>query len=301
MSRLYWPQLVALSAIWGSSYLFIKVAVGHVAPSVVTDGRLLLAAPVLFAFVAARDGARAAAAAVWDARRVAATLGIVNIVIPYMLVAWGEQHVTSGVAAIANSSVPIFVALLALRYSASERVTGWRLVGLFVGLGGVAVLAGIRPEGGWRAVAGTLAVVLASLAYAGANLYAQRRIGAAGGTVLAAASVAVGAIVLLPVALVQLPAHAPGWRAAGSVLALGLVGTGLAQLIFYRMLGQHGASRATLVSYLIPVFALAYGIAVLGEGVTAPEGIGLALILAGVALGSGVVRMRGGAAAPQAP
>ena len=102
-------------------------------------------------------------------------LGVTNMAFPFVLIAWGEKHIDSGVAAIANATVPIFVALLAIRFNPSERVRGWRLVGVALGLVGVGVLAGLHPQGGWWGVAGTLAVVVASLSYASANLYAQHR------------------------------------------------------------------------------------------------------------------------------
>lgn len=300
MTRSYTPSLFLLSAIWGSSYLFIKVGVRDLSPPLLVELRLVLAALVLVGFLCVRGGVRAATAELWAARREGVALGIVNVALPFTLIAWGELHIASGVAAIANASVPIFVALLAPLLVPNERASGLRLAGVFVGLAGVAVLAGVDPRGGWPAVAGTLAVVAASLAYGWSNLFAQRRM-AAGGPAMAAASMVVGLVVLLPFALAQLPAHAPGWQPLGSVVALGVLGTGVAQLVLYRMLRLHGSSRTTLVSYLIPGFAVAYGIGFLGEPLTAPELAGLALILAGVALGAGVLRPPGRAAATQAP
>jgi drug/metabolite transporter (DMT)-like permease len=117
--------------------------------------------------------------------------------VPFLLISWGETHVDSGVAAVANASVPIFVALLALRFAASERARGLRLVGLAVGLTGVAVVAGVHPAGGLWAVAGALAVVLASLFYAISSLYIQRSL-VVGGLELATASVLCGAAAISP-------------------------------------------------------------------------------------------------------
>jgi len=217
-------------------------------------------------------------------------LGVVNAAIPFTLIAWGETHVDSGVAAVANSSVPIFVAILAVWFVPSERSTGWRLVGVALGLVGVAVLAGVHPAGGWLGAAGTGAIVVASISYAAANLYAGRRM-ATGPAVLAATSMISAFVVLLPFALLSLPAHAPNWKSLGSGVALGLLGTALAQILSYRMIRSYGSSRSVLVAYMLPAFALLYGAVFLSEPLTWQKLVGLATILGGVALGSGAVRL----------
>ena len=139
-------------------------------------------------------------------------------------------------------------------------------------------------------MAGTLAVVLASLLYAGGGIYGQKRLSRAAGPALAAASIVAAAVFTLPFSLLQLPHHAPGWKSLGSAAALGVLGTGAAQLVLFRMLRLHGAARTSLVTYLLPPTALFYGAVFLGEPITAAEAGGLALILLGVALGSGLLR-----------
>jgi len=228
-------------------------------------------------------------------------LGVINAAIPFTLIAWGEKHVDSGVAAVANSSVPIFVAILAVWFVPSERSTGWRLVGVALGLVGVAVLAGVHPAGGWLGAAGTGAIVVASISYAAANLYAGRRMATTGPAVLAATSMISAAVVLLPFALLSLPSHAPGWRSLGSAVALGLLGTALAQILSYRMLRIYGSSRAVLVAYMLPAFALLYGALFLSEPLTWQKLVGLATILGGVALGSGALRLPGRTPMAQTP
>jgi drug/metabolite transporter (DMT)-like permease len=252
--------------------------------------RLLIAAAILLTFLALRIGTRTAFIQVAGAWREGIVFGVINGALPFTLIAWGEKHVDSGVAAIANASVPIFVAILALKFKPSERASGLKLVGILVGLGGVGVLAGVRPEGGWWAVVGTLAVVAASFSYAAGGLYGQHVVGRVGGPVIAAASMLYGGFVLLPFALVQLPDHAPGWKAIGSVLGLTIAGTAVAQLILFRMLRLFGAARLSLVTYLLPVTALIYGALILDEPIRASALAGLALILGGVALGSGFWR-----------
>ena len=212
MTRSYAPLLFFLAAIWGASYLFIKVGVRDFEPSFFMDMRLWIGGLLLFAFLAVREGGREALVAVRSTWREGLIFGTINGALPFTLIAWGETHIDSGVAAIANASVPIFVAILAIRFKPSERSSGLRLAGIIVGLVGVGVLAGVDPSGGAWAVIGTLAVVLASFSYACGGLYGQRAVGHQPGPVLATSSMLYGALVLLPLALFQLPDHAPDWK-----------------------------------------------------------------------------------------
>jgi drug/metabolite transporter (DMT)-like permease len=283
VSRSYLPPLLILSAIWGSSYMFIKVGLRDFSSAALVDVRLLLAAIVLVSVVVARGGT----ARLRPAAKPGAVVGTIGMALPFLLITWGETHVDSGVAAVANSSVPIFVALLAIWFAPSERSGGVRVAGLAIGLAGVAVVVGIHPAGGWWAVVGTLAVVVASLFYAISSLFIQRRLGV-GGAELAATSVLWGFVVLLPFALADLPDHL-GWKPLGAVVALGVVATGVATLIVNRLIADHGPARTMLVNYVLPGFALVYGITLLGEPLTAAELGGLALILVGVTLAAGLV------------
>jgi drug/metabolite transporter (DMT)-like permease len=290
MTRSYGFLLFVLAAVWGASYLFIKVAVRDLEPTVLVTLRLLIAAVPLTAFLALRYGTRSALAQIGGAWREGLAFGLINGVVPFTLISWGEKHIDSSIAAIANASVPIFVALLAIKFRPSERSRGLKLVGIFLGLAGVGVLAGVHPEGGWWSVAGTLAVVAASLSYAAGGLYGQYTVGRVPGPVVATASMVYGGLVLLPFALAQLPSHFPGWKAVGSLLALSLAGTAFAQLILFRVLALYGAARLSLVTYLLPVTALVYGALILDEPMRFSALGGLGLILGGVALGSGVWR-----------
>jgi drug/metabolite transporter (DMT)-like permease len=301
VTRSYVCGLSFLAAVWGASYLFIKVAVDEIEPAPMMFFRTAIAAVLLLPFVLARAGAREGAAQLARAWRPGLVLGLVNAAIPFTLIAWGEKHIDSGVAAIANATVPLFVVLLAIRYSPSERVAGGRLGGILLGLVGVGVLAGAQPGGGWWAIAGTMAVVLASLSYAVGGLYGAAQTEATAGPVLATASMVGGAFVLLPLAVVQLPDHLPGWEALASVAALAIGGTAVAQLVLFRMLRLHGSARTSLVTYLMPPTALAYGALLLDEPITAAAIAGLALILPGVALGSGAVRAARREPVTQAP
>jgi drug/metabolite transporter (DMT)-like permease len=291
VTRSYIWGISFLAAVWGASYLFIKVAVEEIEPAPMMFFRMVLAVLLLVPFLLVREGAREGAAKLRRAWRPGLVLGVVNAAVPFTLIAWGEKHIDSGIAAIANATVPLFVVLLAIRFMPSERATGPRLAGILLGLVGVAVLSGAQAGGGAWAVAGTLAVVLASLSYAVGSLYGAARTEDIAGPVLATASMIGGAIVLLPLALAQLPADLPGWEALASVAALAVGATALGQLVLFRMLRLHGSSRTSLVTYLLPPTALLYGVVLLDEPVTVAALVGLALILPGVALGSGALRV----------
>ena len=297
----YWPMILLLAAVWGASYLFIKVAVDEIAPAPMMAVRTLIAAAVLLGYVAWRFGAARAREELWAARRHLLVLGLLNAAIPFWLIAWGEQHIDSGLAAVVQASVPIFNALLVLRFLPHERLSRTRALGLAIGIAGVVVVTGIHPEGGWWAIAGAFAVVLSSIAYASAGVYGQKAVSGTPGPVLAAGSMLVGGLVLTPFALFQLPDAVPSWEATASVLTLALAGTALAQLVLFRVLALHGSSRLSLVTYLMPGFALVYGTVFLDEVLTASMLGGLALILGGVALASGAVRLRRGATVPVRP
>lgn len=287
----YAPLLVALAATWGASYLFIKVGVdGGFSPAALMAARTLIAAVTLTAYLGATTGWRKMLVDLRAAWRPALVLGALNAAIPFWFVAWGETHIESGVAAIAQATVPLCSLLIGLPFLPHERIGPARIGGVVLGLAGVAVLAGIHPHGGWPAVAGTLAIVVASVSYASAGIYGQLRVRGTAGPVLATGSMIAGFVVLLPLALVQFPASVPTRGAFASLLALGLLGTAAAQLVLFRILALYGARRLSLVTYLMPGFALFYGALVLHEHVRALTIAGLALILLGVALGSGVLR-----------
>lgn len=293
MTRRYLPLVLLLAAIWGASYLFIKVGVRDFKPATLMDARLVIAFVPLFAFLAlTRGGPRRAAGELVGVWREGLVLGLISAAVPFTLVAWGETHIDSGVAGVAQASVPVFTTLLAVRFLPSERAAGLRLVGIGIGLVGVGVLTGVDPGSGWWAVAGTLAVVLSSLSYAAGGLFGQSRTRSVPGPVLATATVLYGGILLLPWGLIDLPATAPGWKSVGSLLALALLGTAFAQLLLFHVLRLHGASKMSLVTYLMPPFAVFYGATILGEPVRWAAIGGLALILLGVAIGSGSVVLR---------
>jgi drug/metabolite transporter (DMT)-like permease len=289
VSRRYPVMLLALAAIWGASFLFIKVGVRELTPATLIVGRLGLAALTLGALIPAAVGTRETRRQLRENWAWLTVLALVNTAIPFWLLSWGETRIDSGLASILQASVPIFNALIAFVAFREVRVTGARLVGVAVGFVGVALLVGAQPEG---KVLGALAVVGMAFCYGVGGLLTGRYLREVRPIVVALASTSIATLVWLPVGVVEAPHHAPGWKVIGSVVALGIPGTALAYLLFFALITGAGAAYTSLVTYLIPPIALAYGAIFLGERFGAAAFGGLALILAGVALGTGGIRLR---------
>jgi drug/metabolite transporter (DMT)-like permease len=282
-------MLIALALIWGASFLFIKVAVRELTPATLILGRLGLAALTLALIVPFAVGTRETARQVRESWGWLVAVALVNTAIPFWLLSWGETRIDSGLASIIQASVPIFNALIAFVAFREVRVTGMPLVGVFIGFVGVALLVGAQPEG--KAL-GALAVVGMAFCYGVGGLLTGRYLKPVQPIVVGLASTAVAALVWLPVGVAEAPSHMPGWKTIGSVVALGIPGTALAYLLFFGLITGAGAAYASLVTYLIPPIALAYGAFFLDERFGAAALGGLALILAGVALGTGAVGPR---------
>jgi len=281
-------MLFALAALWGASFMFIKIGVRELHPFTLVGFRMTLGALTLVPIVLATVGARRALTELRAVAGPLAVTGLINSAIPILAITWAETRIDSGLTAIIQASAPLFTALLALRFSRDEQVRGARLVGLFVGFAGVAFLVGGKPSG--ELVAG-VAVVFSAFCYAAAGIYAGRRLKGVSPLVTAFGTLSVAALATLPIGLIQLPHHMTGWKVTASVLTLGIAGTGFAYILYYGLLSGAGASRAILITYLVPLFAVVYGAVLLGEPVTAATVGGLALVLTGVALGTGAVRL----------
>jgi drug/metabolite transporter (DMT)-like permease len=281
-------MLVALALMWGASFMFIKVADRQLAPATLIMGRLGLAAVTLALIVPFTVGTGEAVAALRAHAGWLVTIALVNTALPFWLLSWGETRIDSGLASIIQASVPIFNALIAFAFFHEVRVTGLRLVGVAVGFVGVGLLVGAEPSG---KVLGALAVVGMALCYAIGGLLTGRHLRTVPPIVIALASTSIATVAALPAGIVQAPHTTPGWKEIGSVVALGVPGTALAYLLFFGLITGAGAAYAALVTYLIPPMALAYGAVFLGERFGASAFGGLALVLAGVALGTGMVRL----------
>lgn len=285
--RSYWPLILLLAAMWGASYLFIKVAVEDIPPAAMTELRVLLAGLLLLSYLVWRMGAGRAVRELRMAWRPCVVLGVINGAVPMALVAWGETHIDSSVAGIAQSTVPLFTFVLAAKFLPHEAVGLVRLAGVALGFLGVALLAGFPSESGWWAVAGTLAVVLSSLSYASGGVYGQLQVRDIPGPVLATGNMLAAAVVLLPLALVDPPTAMPGTTALAGLVGLILIPTFAGQLLLFRVLRLHGSRKLSIVTYLMPAFAIVYGALLLDEPLTAAMLAGFALIAVGAALASG--------------
>jgi drug/metabolite transporter (DMT)-like permease len=288
MSRRHLTMLLALAALWGASFMFIKVGDRELEPITLVGFRMALGALTLVPIVLVTVGGRRTLQELRAAASPLIVTGLFNSAIPILSITWAETRIDSGLTAIIQASAPLFTALLALRFSQDERVRGSRLLGLVVGFAGVALLVGGQPSG--SALAG-LAVVFSAVCYAATGLYAARRLRHVSPLVTALGTLTAATLATLPVGLFQLPDHVTGWKVTASVLTLGIAGTGLAYILYYGLVAGAGASRAILITYLVPTFALVYGALLLGEPVTAAAVGGLALVLAGVGLGTGAVRL----------
>jgi drug/metabolite transporter (DMT)-like permease len=279
-------MLLAVSLLWGASFMFIKVAVRQLAPATLIMGRLGLAALTLAIVVPLVVGRSETLVALRENALWLVIVAVVNTAAPFWLLSWGETRIDSGLASIIQASLPIFNALLAFLFFRESRVRGARLAGIGVGFVGVALLVGAQPSG---KLLGALAVIGMALGYAVGGLLISRYLKHVRPLVIALSSTAIAALISLPPGLAELPSRTPGWKEIGSVVALGVPGTALAYLLFFGLVTEAGAAYAALVTYLIPPIALAYGAILLGESFGAAAFGGLALILVGVALGTGAV------------
>jgi drug/metabolite transporter (DMT)-like permease len=273
-----WFLFGTMSLLWGIPYLFIKVAVDEgLSPAFVSWSRVVLAAVVLCA-LAHRAGLLPGLRGRW---RWVAAYALVEISIPFPLIAWGEQRIDSSLAAIIIAAAPLLVAVLALRYDATERVTGVRLAGLLVGFAGVIALVGIDVAGRTDELLGALAVLLAALGYAAGPMILRRHLAHLDPRATMGASLAIAGLLLTPLTAVTLPGEAPSVEALVAVVVLGLLCTAAAFVVFGSLIAEVGAGRALVITYVNPVVALALGIAVLDERPGVGAIAGLLLILAG--------------------
>jgi len=284
VTRRAWLAFAAISVIWGIPYLFIRIAVRDgVTPAVLAWGRVTLAALVLLA-LAWRAGTLPTLAGHW---RWLLAYAVAEITIPFPLIAAGEQHVASSLAAITISTVPLIVALLALRFDHAERPTPTRALGLLIGFGGVIALLGVDIGGSTDQLGGTGAILLAAVGYAIGAMLIKHRLGGLDPRATMGASLGLAALLLAPVAALDPPRAAPPAGAIASVIVLGLVCTAAAFVIFTVLIREAGTSRATVITYVNPVVAVALGVTLLGERPGAGAAAGLLLILAGSWLSTG--------------
>ena len=277
MDRRSWTLLLILAAIWGASYLFIKVGLRDLDPAMIAFARIALAALVLVPLAASRGALRGLA----ERAPLLFLLGAVQAAGPFLLIALGEQEISSSLAGILVASTPIFTALLAIWVDHEERAEGFRLVGILAGIVGVVVLLGVDLGGSSAALLGGLAVVLATLGYAIGGFMVKHRFREHQPVGVAAAVMVASTVLLLPAAALSLPDDGVAVGPLASVVALGVLGTGVAFALFYELMTTVGPARTFIVTYLAPAFAVFYGAALLDEEITAATIAGLVLIVSG--------------------
>jgi drug/metabolite transporter (DMT)-like permease len=278
VSRRAWILFLLLAACWGASYMFIKVALDDGMPPVaIVCIRTALAALVLLP-VAARMGALTT---LRGRLRTVVVLASVQVAAPFVLITLGERHLPSALAGILVSTAPIFAFLLAFVLQGEQRASAMSLVGVGIGILGVGLLLGIDSGGGGAALLGGLMVVLASLGYAVGAWYLKRHLADAQPVGIVAATMTASALLTAPFMAIDPPDHFPALNAFASLLTLGVLGTGLAFVIFYWLIATEGPARATLVAYVAPGFAVLYGVALLGENFGVSTAVGLILIVGG--------------------
>ncbi|MCH8917037.1 MAG: EamA family transporter [Alphaproteobacteria bacterium] len=281
--------VVTLSLIWGSSFLLIKVAIDEVPPVTMAAVRVVIAFAVLYLLV--RLGGQSLAPPWGAGGRVRwghyLVIGMLGNGIPFSLVSWGEIEITAALAAILIGVMPVFTVIFAHGFGV-ERVTGpGRLAGIAAGLAGLVVLMGpaaLTEMGG--AALHELALIGAAACYAATAVYARRLTLRLALVPLAAGSMAASAMVMVPAALIlETPWRlSPGLGAGSAVAALGVIATGFASIIYFRLLASTGPTFAATINYLIPVFGAGLSVVLLGEQVGPREVLALVLILSGIAL-----------------
>jgi drug/metabolite transporter (DMT)-like permease len=276
--------LLVLGALWGTSYLFIKVTVAEVPAMTLVAGRLLFAAIVLWILQIARRQKTPRDFAAWRAYTV---MGLLSGVVPYGLISWGEQHISSGLASLLQSTMPLFTVILAHFVTSDERISPARALGVTVGFSGVAVLMIPELSDGLRAdFWGQAAIIGSSLTYAAATIFARRHLRGHSPLAASTGQLTTGALFAVPVAfIVDRPLSiSPSLPATASWLGLVLLGTVAAYILYYALLERTGATFVSTVTYIIPINGLLWGAVILGEPLSARILTSSALILLGVLL-----------------
>jgi drug/metabolite transporter (DMT)-like permease len=268
---------IVTSAIWGSSFLFIRVAVEHMPPSAVVFGRTLLGTAFLVPLAVRGQAFRGLR------RRIVpvAVVTVLDMALPTFLTAWGEQHVSSSVAGILTATDPLFTAVLALWLIRSEAVDRKRFTGLIIGFAGVIALLAIGFGGNAGEFFGAGAVLLSALGYAAAALLYRRWLADVPALGVTALMTALSSAAFLAPAAADLPRHMPPVSGLLALATLGIVNTGLAYWLFYLLIDQAGAATASVITYVMPVVALLLGVGLLSEKLTAGAIAGLVLIAVG--------------------
>ena len=283
----FFPALILLAALWGGSFLFMRIAAPVLGPVWLIELRVLIAGLVLLPLVLHRGYL----AELWRHRLLLLWVGCLSAALPFTLLAFASLELTAGMTSILNATVPIFAALIGFLVYAEG--LGWRqAVGIALGFIGVVVLVGLPQGGAPPPLLSVVAGLTAAVSYVFAANTAKRRLSHVPAIVFVTGSQLGAAVVLLPLLPFSIPDQLPGTVVVLSVLALALLSTSLAFLIYFQLLREVGATRTLTVTYLIPVFAIAWGALLLDEALTVQVFVGGGLILGGVALANAVGRKK---------
>jgi drug/metabolite transporter (DMT)-like permease len=278
VSKRGWILFAAMGVIWGIPYLFIKVAVEEVSPSTMVLARTSIAALLLMPIALARGHV----GAVLPRWKPLALFAVVEICVPWLMLGFAEQQISSSLTGLLIAAVPLVGALLARYGPAGDALDGRRVVGLLVGLAGVAALVGFEVRvDDIRAV---LAIGVVAIAYAVGPLILSRHLADLPGTGVMALSLLLSAVIYLPAGIAQAPDHWPSGKVVASIVALAVVCTAVAFLVFFALIAEVGPARATVITYVNPAVALTLGVVILDESFTIATAAGFALILLGSVL-----------------
>jgi drug/metabolite transporter (DMT)-like permease len=284
MTRKGWLLFVTISIFWGIPYFFIKIAVRELDPVIVVFARIGIAALVLVPVALQRN-------LLYPLRkrwRGIIVLSLAQIVGPFLLISYGEQHISSSLTSLLIAAEPLIVALLAWRFDPSEQVNGVRLVGLIIGMIGVVTLLGFDISGDAQQFLGAGFVLLAAVGYAaGALLMKRPAISSLPPLGVVASECAIATLLLCPLALTRLPSRLPSFPVIASLLVLGLICTASAYLILFALIAEVGASRGTVFTYVNPAVSVLLGVTLLSEQLNVITIVGFLLIIAGSWLSTG--------------
>ena len=279
-----WLMLIALSVLWGGSFFFVGIAVKELSPFTIVFIRLSLAALTLWIVILVVRIPIPRTIGAWRALMI---MGILNNVIPFSLIVWGQSHIESGLASIFNAMTPLFTVLVAGTFLADERISGMKIAGVLLGLCGAAVMVGSDALMGIGTdVLAQLAVMGAAVSYGFSTVFGRRlKSFALNPIALAAGQVTMSSLILAPLALIiDRPfSHAmPGLNVWAALIALAVFSTALAYILFFRILTSAGATNVSLVTFLVPVSAIFLGFVFLDERLQLTHVAGMILIAAGL-------------------
>lgn len=277
VSRRSWIAFAVCSVLWGIPYFLIKIAVEDHSPAFVAWARVALGAAVLLP-IAWKVGAFRGMRGRW---RIVFVFAIIEITIPFTLIPVGEVYISSSMAAILIAAVPLTIALMTIRFDPSEAVRGLRLAGLIVGLVGVVMLVGIEVAGKPRELLGAASILVATVGYAAGPMLIRMKMSDLHPMGPVAAALGIAALVMTPAGIITMPSSTPDGQVIASLAILGVACTAVALATMFFLVAEAGPSRASIVTYVNPVIAVALGIAFLDESLGAASVAGLLLILAG--------------------